>query len=82
MELMEKARIVAQRIAINPPTPKVDSISEQDFETIFLLFKVIMEGEHRQSGNGARFSGRLIPSDLGFGRVGKRGAKMGIIPVG
>lgn len=66
LELMEKARLVAQRIGINPLTPRADSIPEQDFETISLLSRLIEQGEHRQSGEGARFNGRLKPNETFF----------------
>ncbi|MFW6122002.1 MAG: DUF4365 domain-containing protein [Petrotogales bacterium] len=63
LELFDMVRLIAKKANINPLYPKDGSINKDEMETILLLIKLIRNGEHRQSGNGATFKGKLLPSD-------------------
>ena len=66
LQLLEKVRNIARKINIDPLYPKEGLITEDELETVLLLHELLKSGQHRQSGAGVTFSGRLLPNDNFF----------------
>ena len=66
LRLLEKARVVASKLGIDPHVPEDAALSEEDVETVTLLYQVLSEGEYRLPGAGVRFSCNLVPSEQFF----------------
>ena len=56
LRLLEKMRRISQKVKINPQYPKYHKFTEQEIFDIFMLDYLISSSEHRQSGEGVRFS--------------------------
>jgi len=66
LELLDKVRIIAKEVGINPKYPKNGDISMDEIKIIFLLDQLIQFGEYHQSGDGCTFRGELVPNDNFF----------------
>lgn len=66
LQVLEKVRVIAREMKIDPLYPKEGLITKDEFETILLLDELLKCGEHRQKGVGVTFSGRLLPNESFF----------------
>jgi hypothetical protein len=66
LQLLERIRIIAREMNINPIYPKDGLINNDETETIFLLHELIRSGKHLQNAGGVEFRGKLLPNDNFF----------------
>ena len=66
LQVLEKVRVIAREMKIDPIYPEEGIITRDEFENILLLHELLKVGEHRQNGAGATFSGRVLPNDRFF----------------
>ena len=73
LQVVEKVRIIAREMKIDPLYPKEGLITKDEFETVLLLNELLKGGEHRQNGAGVTFGGRLLPNDNFFKMIENSG---------
>lgn len=60
LEILDNARVISKYFGINPIVPKLESISQNDADSLAMLRTIIETGQHRQSHFGLRTSAVMV----------------------
>ncbi len=71
LNLIQKARVIANSLNADIIFPKLESISKQDVEHIELIYDLVEKAEHRQNGSNAKIKGKITPNEEFYELIGK-----------